>query len=133
MNGEQNREILALLGVKQTNYLTVDVPSNDNAGAAIGVGGCKAVILRFNYFNRNVVPLAANAYSINITGFPASSYVLYYGDANRQETELFAGFDSPIIFAEDLQDIWVRIATATAAAISAKALPTATVQALVYS
>ena len=130
---EQNREVLALLGVKQTNFFTIEAPSNDTLGAPIGIGACKAVILKFNYFNRNVVPLAANAYSINITDFPASSYVMYYGDRNRQEVELFAGLESPILFVRDLQDIWVRIATATVAAIAAKGLPVATVQVQVYS
>lgn len=131
-NNEQDRQILALLGVTQTNYASIAVPVADIVGQPIGNGGCKAVILTFNLLARNGTSVVANTYSnyINPLNIP---YAIYYGDFNRQEHELLAGFNSPIIFCRDLSEVFVRQSQNMAAAVTAKGLAAIELQIQLYS
>ena len=102
-DNEQNRFLLALAGVQKTDYISYELPSSNSKGMQIGSGGCKAVILRVNLFDRNT----------QTNNDPLNHYI-YYGNAQRQEFELPIGVNSPIIFCSDLSQVYVRVPTVNA-------------------
>lgn len=104
----------------KTRFITVPITETLNGGIPLGSGACKAVRLRLNTFNRNVITLLNNDITVPV--------FIYYGDSQSQECELFAygqlqggaqnvyinGDWSPKIYCENLEDVFIRYAGAAA-------------------
>lgn len=98
-------------GFSKTKFFTKPVGESPDTGIPIGVGACKAVMLKLNAFKRNDIESAVG----NTANLP---YYIYFGDSNSQEMELIsltpggittalAGW-SPLIYCENLQEVFVR-------------------------
>ena len=95
---EQEKTMLALAGVNQTNFITIPVSTLESEGVPLGSGKCVAVVLRVNLYDRNTQTL--------VGGDGGAQF--YIGDANRQEYEVVFGINSQVIFCSDLSEVWVR-------------------------
>lgn len=73
---------------------------DDEKGQQIGIGKCKAVILRMNVYQLNTEDENALPY-------------FYYGDADSQTLECLRGDNSNVIFATRLEQIYIRIPALT--------------------
>ncbi len=101
MTNEQKLDLLLKRGLTKTSFRTIPVAVSQTVGKPIGLGECKAVILRLNNYTRNTT-----------TGAVQAVETAYYGDEQTQEFELLRGIDSEIIFCEDLSEVFVRTAEA---------------------
>lgn len=86
---------------KKSRITSLEVPFSDTVGIAIGQGRVKAVILHCPTYLLN-----------SATSRFANQKYIYYGDSEAQQTELELGKDSPLIFVNDLSEIFVRCPTA---------------------
>ncbi len=98
---EQKLDLLLERGIKKTRFFTIPLAVTNETGVEIGIGKCRAVILRLNKYTRNTTSGAVQAVE-----------TAYYGDAKSQEFELLSGIDSEILFCEDLSEVFVRTAEA---------------------
>lgn len=101
-----NETLLPLLNITQTEFFTVQLKASANVrGIPIGTGACKAVRLRVNVLVRN---------SQTATPIAANERLVYYGDRNSQEFELYAGDgvmftpSSELIICQDLSEVYIR-------------------------
>lgn len=89
--------------INHTQFETITIPASANlAGIPLGQGKCKAVKLLLNNYVLNTETATAVA---------DAQRVAYYGDRTRQNAELprnVNGLWSPVIFCEDLSDVYVR-------------------------
>lgn len=103
----------------KTRFITVPIKQTLEQGIAIGQGKCKAVRLKLNTFFRNTLELVA-------LGTPLQPFLVYYGDSQTQENELFAnstydtvtgdGIESiicigdwtPKIYCTNLEEVFIR-------------------------
>jgi len=119
--------LLMTLGATSTKFFTKQVYSqggvNYAQGFPIGNGKCKAVTLKVNALFRNV---NSNIYTVLGNFYGGCIYV---GDNNRQEYEVLAGIESPLIICNDLSEVWVRVGAEMLAA-SEKPL---SIQVIVYA
>lgn len=108
MTLEQKIDLLLNRQITKTEFSSVTLQAaTPDYGIPIGQGKCKAVILRYNQYERN-----------SRTTLLESTHI-YYGDSNRQEFELIsneagnriAPFNSEIIFCDNLEDVFVRAAS----------------------
>ncbi len=90
-----------LQGIAKTKFIAVPVAVTLTQGVPIGMGKCRAVILRLNQYTRN-----------DTGGGLQAVEAAYYGDDQSQEFELLRGVDSEIIFCTDLQEVFIRSAEA---------------------
>lgn len=100
-NDLNNLNLMLARGIYRTQFESVPVPFNNLRGVQIGEGKCIAVILHLNAFHFNDAELG-----------DAGGFCIYYGDRNKQQRELQSGNSSPILFVNDLSEIYVRAATA---------------------
>lgn len=116
-----NLNLMLARGIYRTQFESVVVPSDNTRGIQIGEGKCIAVILHLNryIYNYPAVTEIANTDGVYTdlvlgqsgeTGRNGVLYV-YYGDRNKQQRELAAGETSPILFCEDLSEIYVKAPT----------------------
>lgn len=103
--------LLPIIGATKTNFATISIPQTANGvnytqGRPIGNGKCKAVMLRLNALFRNST---SAVYSPSTIYYSAGFYL---GDQNRQEYEVLAGTNSPLIICNDLSEVWVRLSQA---------------------
>lgn len=104
MSKELDNILLGFLGTTETEFKTVIVRQTLISGVPVGIGGCRAIRLRLNQYERN---------SVNATN--ATQTQVYYGDSNAQEVELLRGTWSELIVCSDLNKVFVRNPFSTAA------------------
>lgn len=97
MNTTTDLSLLMSAGISKTTFKTLPVKETNNVGISIGQGACKAVIIKLNFFMRNAEDSAEQIIE-----------QIYIGDTNAQEFELLTGTNSPVIFCENLEEIFVR-------------------------
>lgn len=100
MNLAEKIDILLANNLTQTEFSSIPVKASLITGTPIGLGACKAVILRLNLYERNSTKETVQAVE-----------QIYYGDSTGQEFELLRGQDSEIIFCNALEDVFVRTPT----------------------
>lgn len=100
-----NEDILLFsIGATKSSFFAIHVHATLTAtqGIKIGSGKCKAVRLRLNALTRDTQTAIFSVDGVQNQG------CFYLGDANRQEYEVLAGTDSPLILCNDLSEVWVR-------------------------